>query len=89
MATRYSSEQIATMTAEFKQTADRLGIELPGDPARLVELILDASARWGSTSGCRAIGPFGTFLAGAATPPAFDLVEGFVAPHARRVSPRT
>lgn len=84
MATSYSSEQIAAMTAVFEQTADRLGLELPGEPAALVELILDASARWGATSGCRAIGPFGTFLAGAAAPPAFDLVDGFVAPQVQR-----
>ena len=78
MATRYSSEQIAAMTAEFEQAADKLGLELPGEPAALVELILDASARWGATSGCRALGPFGTFLAGAAAQPAFDLVDGLV-----------
>lgn len=84
MATIYSSEQIAAMTAEFEQAADRLGLELPGEPARLVELILGASARWGVTAGCRALGPFGTFLAGAGAESALDLVDRFVDEQAPR-----
>ncbi|GAA0034157.1 hypothetical protein [Brevibacterium metallidurans] len=35
----------------------------------LVTALLEASAEWGTTTGCRAVGPFGTFLAGMVSGP--------------------
>lgn len=35
----------------------------------LVTALLEASAKWGTMTGCRAVGPFGTFLAGMVSGP--------------------
>ncbi|MGC3020370.1 hypothetical protein [Brevibacterium sp. FAM 24630] len=79
MATTYEPEQIAAMAAEFGRAAALLDIDLPSDPVELTDCILTASARWSSLSGCRALGPFGAFLAGAADEPAFDHLDRLVA----------
>lgn len=78
MATEYEPEQIATMAAELGRVAAQLGVELPNDPAELTDRILTASARWASTADCRALGPFGAFLVGAADEPDFELIDRLI-----------
>lgn len=85
MATKYSHESIAAMTEEVLAAAEALGVPFlaphprrpgtePADEAAtaaqdLVTALLEASAEWGATTGCRAVGPFGTFLAGMVSGP--------------------
>jgi hypothetical protein len=78
MATTYEPEEIAAMTAEFARAAARLGIPLPGEPAELTDQILAASARWSELNGCRALGPFGSFLTGAADEAEFELIDRLI-----------
>lgn len=84
MATTYEPEQIAAMAADFAAAAALLGIDLPGDPSELTETILTASARWGRLADCRALGPFGAFLIGAADEPEFELIDRFVSAQSPR-----
>ena len=49
-----------------------LGVRAGEDAAAaqdLVTALLEASAEWGATTGCRAVGPLGTFLAGMVSGP--------------------
>ena len=78
MATKYDPEQLAAMASEFDDAAARLGIDLPGDAAELTDRILTASAHWGTTADCRAVGPFGVFLVGTAGDSDFDLIDRLI-----------
>ena len=71
MATDYSPEHLAAMTAEFDSALQALSIALPPEAetsAQLVTHLLKSSADWATASGSRAVGPFGAFLAGMHSP---------------------
>lgn len=77
MATHYSDRQITAMAEEFDHVAHSLGISLSATPGELVNEILDRSASWCSVSGCRALGPFAAFIAGATDSAPRDEAEDF------------
>lgn len=84
MATKYDAEQLAAMASEFDRVAVQLGIDLPAEPSELTEHILTASARWSRNADCRALGPFGAFLVGAADEPDLELIDRLVAAQPRQ-----